>query len=604
MLLVSSLAVISMFSSVFISDRAQTDALAINVAGSLRMQSYRLISQMQIEREMEGEPDKTKKLINGLVDEFEQDLTTGVLVNQQVLIQSKELATLYHDVQNDWFKEIKPVFIKVLLKEDVDLARLNQSIESFVNKIDTLVLSYQKHAEKNIAKIRLIQTLALFSTIILIAVAIVIVKRHIEQPLSKLIAIAGQIGRGDFTTRADETGKGELAVLAHAINSMSDSIYRSQSQLEEHVIRKTKKLSRSNESLNLLFQVSRKINEVDAANANFEPILKQLAKVTGVQDLDLCIMTAQGQGPYEHLITTDKAIPQKCLQHDCYDCVQHHEDVPQSGKKLKYQLNHSENNYGVLVVYPDDESQLEDWQHQLFKSVAEQIANGLSLKHKSEQGRRITLMNERTVIARELHDSLAQALSYLKIQVTRLQKLQKKEDVQDQVEEVIDELKNGLSSAYRELRELLTTFRLKLDNRSLKEAFEQSITQLKSRSDAFQFTLDYQVDHIPFAPQEEIHLLQIAREAIQNAFYHSKGNKIDISIVMDQQSLVTLTVQDNGIGIPGDPNKLNHYGLAIMQERSRNLNGEVIITKPDQGGTMVSFQFIPEYAKVPAVQNG
>ena len=48
MFLVSFMAIVSMFSSVFISDNAQTDAAAINVAGSLRMQSYRLASEAQI----------------------------------------------------------------------------------------------------------------------------------------------------------------------------------------------------------------------------------------------------------------------------------------------------------------------------------------------------------------------------------------------------------------------------------------------------------------------------------------------------------------------------------------------------------------------------
>ena len=394
-----------------------------------------------------------------------------------------------------------------------------------------------------------------------------------------------------------KAGKDELAVLAKAMNKMSQAIFRSQMNLEERVKRKTRKLEQSNASLGLLFDISSHLNQMEVDNHSFQPVLSQLAEVTGVQDLDLCIMTELGNAPYEHLVTAEKELPARCIRHDCAGCTEHETMFPPTDGMLRYPLKHGSANFGVLVVHPSESQQLEDWQHRLFESVAEQIATGLNLQRQHEQSRRIALMNERTVIARELHDSLAQALSYLKIQVSRLQKLQQKDNAQVQVDEVIGELKGGLSSAYRELRELLTTFRLKLDGGSLKSAFEQTIAQLKSRSDAFTFELNYSLAHIPFTPQEEIHLLQIGREATQNAFYHSKGDLICITLQEDAEHNVILKVKDNGVGIPGDPNKLNHYGLAIMQERSRSLNGEIAIHANEDGGTEVVLRFRPAYIK-------
>lgn len=596
--MVSFMAIVSMFSSVFISDGAQSDAHAVNVAGSLRMQSYRIASHIHSERQSPQHID----VINSFITKFEEDLTSGVLANQQALINSAELTGLHRRIKVDWENTIKPMFVSLLRNDESRLTSLNSEVATFVDNIDLFVMSYQQAAEKNISTIRIIQSIALFSTLIFIAFAMLIVNHHIEKPLSKLTAVAKQIGHGDFTARADESGNHELAVLAKTINKMSGSIYRSKSQLEERVKRKTQKLSRSNASLDLLFEVSRKLNNADPSTETLDATLKKLAKVTGVRDLDLCIMTAEGEGPYDHLITTDKDLPEKCAIHDCGDCAEHSVLFPGTSNQIKYQLTHGETNYGVLVVNPDADNRLEDWQHQLFESVADQVANGLRMKQQMEQNRRIALMNERTVIARELHDSLAQALSYLKIQVTRLQKLQQKESPQEQIDLVIDELKNGLSSAYRELRELLTTFRLKLDGQSLKAAFEQTISQLRTRSDQFTFSLDYQVLNIPFSPQEEIHLLQIVREATQNAFYHSKGDTIAIQINTDDSSLVTVSIADNGVGIPGDPNKMNHYGLAIMRERSRSLNGEITISKQPSAGTLVSVQFTPEYAKSASLQ--
>lgn len=596
---VSFLAIFSMFSSFFISDGAQTDALSINVAGSLRMNSYRLVSLVQMSDLNPGE----QKAVLELLDKLEQDLTTGVLLNKRALMGYESSMPLYEEIKQDWFVHIKPTILLSLNKQNIDHRTLVQMVDAFVAKVNNLVMSYQNHAEDNIATIRLILSLALFGTLILIAIAMAIVNWHIEMPLSRLIMVAKQIGRGDFTVKADENGTGELALLARTINKMSGSIYRSQAQLEEQVKRKTHKLSRSNQALDLLFSISRKLNEVEPTAMDFQPILNQLARVTGVDDLDLCIMTPQGSGPYEHLVSKDKPMPEMCLKGQCGDCTQNQIASPDNLQPMRYPLSMGGNNYGVLVVHPNQSVLLEDWQHQLFESVAEQVANGMSMKYQQEQNRRIELMNERTVIARELHDSLAQALSYLKIQVTRLQRLHKKQDAEVQINQVVDELKSGLSAAYSELRELLTTFRLKLDGQGIQAALEQTIEQLKARSDAFTFILDNRAQSIPFTPQEEIHLVQIAREATQNAFHHSKGKNIKVQLLSEPLTdIVVLTVSDDGIGIPDNPGKLNHYGLAIMQERCRNLQGQLSISRNQDKGTTVTFSFTPDYVKQMALK--
>jgi two-component system nitrate/nitrite sensor histidine kinase NarX len=594
MFAISFLAIASMLSTFMISDKAQLDAKAVNVAGSLRMQSFRILSQLQ--QHALQSPIKLGATINAGIRSFEGDLTTGVLSNQIVNVGSDGLALQHQKVLSDWFEVVKPRLIQSL-EEASATSILFFEVSAFVTQIDTLVMAYQQHAEANISLIRLIQTLSLFATLIVTAITMLIVNKQVEKPLSSLIKTAKHLSHGDFTAQADEQGQGELAILGKAFNKMSRNIFRSQSQLEKRVSEKTHKLENSNKSIQLLYQLVKKLNEFSDQKQDYEPILQQLAEVTGVVDLDLCIMTASGLAPYEHLLSATKTLPKKCIEHDCGDCTDHDEFSPSSGTELKYPLVRGGTNYGVLVCHPHPEQKLEDWQHQLFMSVADQVATGLSMRDQHAQSRRIALMNERAVIARELHDSLAQALSYLKMQVSRMQKLQEIDGSKVQIDEVIGELKGGLSSAYRELRELLTTFRLKIDGQTLRTSFEQTIEHLEVRSDAFKFKLDFAVDNIPFTPQEEIHLLQIAREATQNAFYHSQGDRIEISLHLTDQGRVSLKVSDDGVGIPDDPNKLNHYGLAIMQERSRSLGGEFSITPGREVGTVVSFNFEPEYAK-------
>lgn len=588
--MVSFLAIVSMLSTVFLSDSAQSDAEAINVAGSLRKQVYWIASYLQF-GSLETELFELK------INEFESTLTTGVLVNQQVMSGSSDIVKSRQSIVNSWEEELKPLLTSIHhSKTEINRLALS-TINEFVDELELLVVAYQENAESKIDRIRLVLSSALFGTLALIALAMVIVRRHIELPLSNLTAVARKIGQGDFNMRADEQGEGELALLAKTINTMSNRLHRAHNNLEERVKNKTRQLSQSNQSLALLFEISRKMNEVDTHDTDFQQILNKLAKVTGVEDLDLCIMTAQGSGPYEHLVSSNKDLPEKCQLHQCGGCIDHETIFPESAGQLKYQLSIGNENYGVLGVKLGHGHTLDDWHHKLYQATAEQIAAVLNMNYQNEQERRMALMNERSVIARELHDSLAQALSYLKIQVTRLQKLQKKQSSQEEMDQVISELKNGLAAAYSELRELLTTFRLQLDGKGIKSALEQTISNLKNRSDKFEFFLNYQVNSIPFTPQEEINLLQIAREATQNAFYHSQGSRIDISLISSASQEVTLTVKDDGVGIPDDPNKLNHYGLAIMMERSRNLQGELSVKRNNEGGTLVQFRFTPDYAR-------
>ena len=211
-------------------------------------------------------------------------------------------------------------------------------------------------------------------------------------------------------------------------------------------------------------------------------------------------------------------------------------------------------------------------------------------------------MKERNVIARELHDSLAQALSYLKIQATRLNRAIGSSDFEIMMD-VSAELKQGLDSAYRQLRELLTTFRLKVDGKGLLDALQKTVDQFHEQSN-MEISLNYDIFNIPLSPQEEIHLLQIIREAGQNAIHHSHGKNIHISLCSNDQQEVTLEIEDDGIGINTDPEKRNHYGMAIIQERAYQLSGNAEIKRRNEGGTGVYFSFTPESVRKSEPETG
>ena len=108
-------------------------------------------------------------------------------------------------------------------------------------------------------------------------------------------------------------------------------------------------------------------------------------------------------------------------------------------------------------------------------------------------------------------------------------------------------------------------------------------------------SLDYALRNLPLSPKEEIHLLQIAREATQNAMNHSQGHHLRVQLQQAANKQVVLTIEDDGIGLSEHPEKLNHYGLAIMQERARHLDGALHIEPGEKGGTRIRVIFSPHY---------
>ena len=126
----------------------------------------------------------------------------------------------------------------------------------------------------------------------------------------------------------------------------------------------------------------------------------------------------------------------------------------------------------------------------------------------------------------------------------------------------------------------------------LEAALEKTIEQLADQSN-MQFHLNFKISEVPLSPMEEIHLLQIAREASQNCVHHSQGNNVWISLTLGADKHVELLVKDDGIGLSNSRDKLNHYGMAIMQERAKHLHGELFVEDSKSGGAEVKLVFRP-----------
>ncbi|MDO9366811.1 MAG: histidine kinase [Methylotenera sp.] len=270
----------------------------------------------------------------------------------------------------------------------------------------------------------------------------------------------------------------------------------------------------------------------------------------------------------------------KLVQGQCVQCV----TMP---------LSSSNGWLGILLLETEANRYFEDTELQLLEVTAQLLALSMGLEAKEQESRRIALLEERAVIARELHDSLAQSLSYMKFQLARLQTNFGAVLIESGADTIVNDMREGLDNAYRELRELLTTFRVQMDVRGLDHVLKEAIEEFSQRS-SLSIALDNRLQECRLSVNEEFHLLHIIREALSNIVRHSGAKKVTIALILQSTGDVIVTVDDDGVGVTFDKNKPHHYGLAIMTERASCLEGTIEILPRRRGGTRIRLLFHPK----------
>lgn len=268
--------------------------------------------------------------------------------------------------------------------------------------------------------------------------------------------------------------------------------------------------------------------------------------------------------------------------------------------------------YGVLALEVTPKYVLERRQQRLLDTFASLLAVTIGNLLRSRRQRRVALMEERAAIARELHDSLAQTLSFVKIQLARMQAQARQANFADGIdardwEESLAELRLGVDSAYRNLRQLLSAFRSSVGTGGLAQSLQVIVDDLSAVTRT-SIELDCRVREIDLSPEEELHLLQIAREALSNVVRHARANHARVS-VSEKGGELTLSVLDDGEGFATDTSDATdpagHYGLSIMRERSERLGGRIEIGAANHplagaaAGSEVRLKFRPGSTVVP-----
>ncbi|SEG70646.1 two-component system, NarL family, nitrate/nitrite sensor histidine kinase NarQ [Vibrio hangzhouensis] len=524
------------------------DAEAVNVSGSMRMQSYRLAHDMQSD----------SPLYYLHVEQFERSLYSPSMKSLQSWDVPTEITQDYYKLIVRWH-ELK----KVLASDDRE--QYLMLVANFVDRIDHFVLKLQEHSENKLIRLAWAGGIGLGGILLVAVYVVLFVRKQIVRPLGQLILASEQVQNRSFDVSVDIRSDNELGILGNAFKNMANDLGKLYRGLEQAVNEKTHKLQHAHQSLQVLYQSSQELTATRISHENFRAILTYISSVEGITAVELKVDEVEGS-PW---IATEgefngKSERIKVLQLDGDMLGQ-----------LRYQIG---------LPCPDEK---------LIDNFVQILSRAIYYNKAQRQTEQIILMEERATIARELHDSLAQSLSYLKIQVTLLKRSLNKELPEvdgSRSGMVLNDIREGLDNAYIQLRELLTTFRLSIKEGTFGEAITEMLHQLDDQTEAT-IKLNNQMSSLELGANEQVHILQLIREAVLNAMKHADAKVIDVSCIEDENALVTVKIVDDGVGFDQNIEKIDHYGMSIMQERAARLNANLSIHTAENQGCEVVLTF-------------
>ncbi|MFA7593439.1 MAG: histidine kinase [Thiohalobacteraceae bacterium] len=572
-------ALASALSSGLIASLSKSDAGAINIAGSLRMATYRIMLQL--------ESGHDRQQLPSLIDNLERRLQNPQLTHG--LQSNRQLHAAYAALQQRWQGDLRPALLRG------DSQHFRENAEDFVEQTNAFVLLLQQNNESKQSWLQAIQGLALFVTIMVLMVGLYQLQSTVLMPLESVIRASERFRAGDLSVRVDYEAIDELGQMTRSFNAMAEAVEQSHRTLERRVAEETANLARANGALQLLYQGSRRLASRTTNADSLGDLLDSFREHLPGLHLSLCLHGDSPRPTEQRVALHGGVLREICSPGACAGCV-----LRNVTNQFAWPVLRKHTELGQLRAGFASGREPQDWEKELLQALANLIGASLSLERQREQEHRLLLFEERAIIARELHDSLAQALSYMKLQISRLQTLIRRRADAEHLQTVSEEMRDGLNSAYRQLRELLTTFRLTISDGGLEQALRDTVREFAERG-RFEVRLELQPLAFPLSANEQVHLLQIAREALSNCARHARASTVLVAL-LQQGECVELLIEDDGCGLSADYDQRQHHGLTIMRERARSLGGVLSTEGNHPHGTRIGLRFPPAFLGHPTHQ--
>ncbi len=283
---------------------------------------------------------------------------------------------------------------------------------------------------------------------------------------------------------------------------------------------------------------------------------------------------------------------------DLESCARHSQHGyfgQQCRRMLAISLTHGGQVLGIYNLFFDADTQLDPATENMLRLVGQLLGLALHNARVERERTRQTVQRERQEMVNEVHDAIAQTLTYAKMRLPLLNKAMAAHDEQKSAR-YLDDVKRAMGEAQHNLRELMTFFRTRMDPLGLLHAL-QGIADGFAERTGIALELRNSAGLLGLDDAQEAQVFHIIKEALANIAKHAMARRALIAIRRTQDGLEFL-VEDDGKGLAASAQQTGaetaqpggHLGLGIMQARAQRLGGRIELGPNGSGGTRVRLE--------------
>lgn len=575
-------------------------AAAVNEAGRLRMQTWRLAQAVHA-----GDPQR----LHAQALQFDDSialLERGDPARPLFVPRGETTRAAFERVRAHW----STVRAAWLAPGALQPGGVAAEADALVADIDAFVGAIEAQLSRWTAVLTTFQLglmgLALAGGVALLYAAVLFV----FNPLARLQAGVEQVEQGDFSARVAVDADDEFGRLAQGFNRMAATLEGFYRDLEAKVREKTESLRAERERLAVLYEASAFVATAPTLEALAQGFARRLRAVGRA---DAALLRWHDAAQRRHVLLASDCVPAEMLEQErCLHDGSCHCGQPDAGGHARVIAIrplapgagvaacerhgfehvvvvpvrlHDQTLGEVDLLYRGSVAAWSDADRALLESLASHLASGMESVRAAALEREAAVAEERTLLARELHDSIAQGLAFLKIQLQLLRGALRRGDAA-QAERAIGELDAGIRESTADVRELLLHFRTRTNSDDFVAALKATLHKFEHQT-GLPAHLEVHGAGVPLPPDVQVQLLHVVQEALSNVRKHAGASAVWLDV--RQQPTWRIEVRDDGRGFDararGDDE--THVGLRIMRERAEGIGASVHVDSTPGRGTRV-----------------